>query len=719
MPGRLTGVVETVIFQSVDGAFCVFRLSTPDNGMVSVVMNTMAPLLGEVVELAGQWVEHAKFGRQFKAVSYSSKVASSRQGIERFLGSGAVKGVGQAMAARIVSHFGEDTLHVLAESPQRLVEISGIGNKKAAAIAASYAELAEMRELMLFLEGHGISANYAPKLQTAYGAAAIDRIKGNPYRLAYEVDGIGFRTADRIARSMGFEHAAAERLEAGVDFALMQIGQAGHVCVPQDVLEKETARLLEVDIEETAAVLKRMLEADMLRAEEYRGQCLIYPEYLYAAEVDVAERLLHLKERARKILAADTQAILARWEEHANIRLAKVQREAIDWVLAHGVLVVTGGPGTGKTTLIKGIISVLEAAGCRILLSAPTGRAARRLAESAGRPAMTVHKMLEYVPGQGMFSFGRNEDSPLDAEAVIVDEASMLDITLADHLLKAVPAGCRLVFVGDVDQLPAVGPGNVLQDIIRSEQLPVVRLNEIFRQARESSIVLNAHAINRGRFPVIDEGGEFDFNECADEQAIAERVVGLSEDMLSGRDWQRVQVLSPMHKNAAGVQNLNKLLQGRLNPPSEGKQELLSLHQILREGDKVMQVRNNYDKEVFNGDIGWVDSIEGRTLKAYFPDVNNGQLVKYEQGELDELQLAYAMSVHKAQGSEYPVVILALSRSHYMLLQRNLLYTAVTRAKERVVIVGQKAALQTAVLNDRTRRRYSLLAERLQEEILS
>ncbi len=380
---------------------------------------------------------------------------------------------------------------------------------------------------------------------------------------------------------------------------------------------------------------------------------------------------------------------------------------------------MTGGPGTGKTTIIRGVLSVLEAAGCRILLAAPTGRAARRLTESTGRPAQTVHKMLEYTPGMGMFSFGRDEDNPLDAEAVIVDEASMLDMTLAASLLKALPSGCRLIFVGDVDQLPAVGPGNVLQDIIRSRQLPVVRLNEIFRQAQESQIVLNAHAINRGRMPTIKEGGDFDFVDCVSDQEIAEKIVGICSDFQVYRGGQGVQVLSPMHKQASGVQNLNKLLQNQLNPPCDDKEEIPSVHQILREGDKIMQVRNNYEKEVFNGDIGWVKSIDGRVLQAYFPDVNDGQLVKYEQGELDELQLAYAMSVHKSQGSEYPLVVLALSRSHYMLLQRNLLYTAITRAKQKVVIVGQKAALSTAVLNDRTRRRYSLLAERLQEVILA
>ena len=718
MQEKLEGVVNSVVFQSEEGSFCVFRLTTT-SGTTVVVMNSMAPLLGEEVQLVGEWVTHVKFGKQFKATQYTSITENSSRGIERFLGSGAIKGVGKAMAARIVAHFGEDTLNVMSERPHLLAQVSGIGEKKAQIIYESYSELSEIRELMLFLEEHGVSANYAAKLQAVYGISAIDLIKNDPYRLAYEVDGIGFRIADRIAQAMGIAANDERRLKAGFEFALQQIAQSGHVCIPKEVLENHTAKLLEIDRLDVIEVLKKLLADNLLKTEEVSGQCLIYPEYLYQAEVSVAKRLLYLKDRARELSLINTDGIVEKWENTAGIKLAEVQRQAVDSVLQHGILVVTGGPGTGKTTLIKGIISVLEAAGCQILLAAPTGRAARRLAESAGRPALTVHRMLEYVPHEGRFAFGRDEDQPLEADTVIIDEASMLDITLTSALLKAIPTGCRLIFIGDIDQLPAVGPGSVLKDIMRSNTIPVVRLNEVFRQAAQSKIVLNAHAINRGLLPEIVTDSEFDFFECADETLVAKKIVDFCEDLLAEYSLHDLQILSPMHKMPCGVENLNKLLQERLNPPDTIKQEISTSRQVLREGDKVIQVRNNYDKEVFNGDIGWVSSVQGRTLTAYFPDINDGLAVKYEQGELDELQLAYAMSVHKAQGSEYPIVVLALSKGHYIFLQRNLLYTAITRAREKVVIVGQKASLQTAVLNDKTRRRYSLLAERLQEVELS
>jgi exodeoxyribonuclease V alpha subunit len=609
-------------------------------------------------------------------------------------------------------------MRVLSEEPARLTEVSGIGRKKAALIFSSYSELAEIRELMLFLEEHGISANYAPKLQSVYGAAAIDMVTDNPYRLSYDIEGIGFQIADRIARSLGIAPDDGRRLKAGIEYALQKVAQAGHVCVPREILEQETARLLSVPVSDAAGSLQELLTGDYLRTEYFAGQYLIYPEYLYAAEVEAARRLLRLKERARPLASLDPEEILEQWENRSGFKLAKVQREAIDETLTSGVLVMTGGPGTGKTTLVRGIISVLEAAGCRILLAAPTGRAARRLSESTGRPALTVHKLLEYVPHEGPFAFGRHEGQPLEADAVIVDEASMLDISLTACLLRAIPLGCRLLLVGDVDQLPAVGPGNVLKDIIRSQQISVVRLNEVFRQEAQSRIVLNAHRINRGLSPDFTAPAEFSLTECADEAAVADEIVSLYKTLWTAGGQQDVQVLSPMHKLACGVENLNRLLQEAVNPPDPAKEELASLNQILREGDRIMQIKNNYDKEVFNGDLGWVKTIESRSLTAWFPDVNEGKAVRYEQGELDELQLSYAMSVHKSQGSEYPVVILALSKAHYIFLQRNLLYTAVTRARRQVFIAGQKSALLTAVANDRTRRRYSLLAERLRETIL-
>ena len=715
---QLSGVVGAIVFQSADNGFCVFKINTASGESISVVMNSMAPLLGEEVELSGSWVEHARFGRQFKAVSYSSTTETSLRGIERFLASGMIKGVGYAMAGRIVAHFGMDTLKIIGSEPARLAEISGIGKKKAQAIYESYSELSEVRELMLFLEENGISANYAPKLQSVYGAASVELIKSNPYRLIYDIDGIGFRIADRIAAAMDFAGDDVRRIRAGIEFALQKISQSGHVCVPEEHLKIDAAKMMALDENLVQEVLTDLLDSGFLRVENYSGQCLVYPEYLYSAETNVARSLLHLKDRAREILYIDAEKIIRDWEVSSGIRLAEVQKEAIDSVLKHGVLVVTGGPGTGKTTLVKGIISVLEESGARIVLSAPTGRAARRLAESTGRSAFTVHKMLEYAPHEGPFAFGKNEDAPLEADAVIVDEASMLDITLTDFLLRAIPPGCRLILVGDIDQLPAVGPGCVLKDIIDSKRLPVVRLNEIFRQEAQSQIVINAHLINRGMLPLFDRPEEFMFLESDSDEIVADKIVKIYKQLWQKHNMQSIQVLSPMHKMACGVGNLNRMLQTELNPPAKEKQELVTSRQILREGDKIMQIRNNYDKEVFNGDIGFVESIYGRTLTAYFPDVNGGLSVKYEQSEIDELQLAYAMSVHKAQGSEYPFVILAFSKAHYIFLQRNLLYTAVTRAQSRVFIVGQQRAIRTAVENDRMRRRYSLLKERLQEIFL-
>ena len=718
MPKKLEGVVSSIIFQSSDNAFCVFKINTADGSNISAVMNGIAPLLGEELELEGEWVTHPRFGRQFKAHSYNSTTETSLKGIQRFLGSGAIRGLGHAMAARIVAHFGIDTLHVLSENPARLIEVSGIGQKKAHSIFQSYSELSEVRELMLFLEEHGISSNYAPRLQGVYGAAALELVSANPYRLIYDIDGIGFRIADRIATSLGFVNEDERRIKAGLEYALQTIAQAGHVCVPQETLRNETAKLLSLDPLTVEDVLSELLANDILLAENFGGQCLIYPEYLYKAETGVAQQLLHLKDRAREISYINTQKILEGWELSAGIKLATIQKEAIESVLKHGVLIVTGGPGTGKTTLIKGIISVLEKAGCNIKLAAPTGRAARRLAESAGRSAQTVHKLLEYAPHEGPFAFGRNEDAPLETDVLIIDEASMLDITLTNFLLKALSPGTRLILVGDINQLPAVGPGSVLKDIILSKQVPVVRLNEVFRQEAQSRIVLNAHAINRGLMPEFDCPEEFFFEDCEDDTKVAERIADIYMLLAQTYNPQEIQVLSPMHKLACGVENLNKLLQEMINPPAEEKNELTTTRQILREGDKIMQIRNNYDKEVFNGDLGVIQRISGRVLHAFFPDINDGIVVKYEQGELDELQLSYAISVHKAQGSEYPVVILALSKGHYIFLQRNLLYTAVTRAKSKVFIMGQEKSLHAAVSNDRTRRRYSLLKERLCEELL-
>ncbi|MPM04443.1 ATP-dependent RecD-like DNA helicase [bioreactor metagenome] len=714
---QLRAVVENITFQSGDGSFVVFRaVPVNERNALAVVGNVPAPLVGEELELAGDWVEHARFGRQFRVSSYKRIAPTSVKGIERFLASGAIKGIGPALAARLVKHFGIETLNVLEYKTHRLVEVEGIGSKKADVIRRSYSEHAELRELMLFLETNGVTGAYAAKIFAQYGSFSIDVLKENPYRLAEEVSGIGFRTADQIAMSLGVERNQADRLTAGIDFALFQTGMAGHCCVPEELLVQESAKLLLVDRLDIAIHLSSLLKQDKLCVEDFHGTTLIYPRYLYFAEKQVAERLLWLKDRAHSTPNDDYQDIVNKWEENSQINLADAQRQAMVSALAHGVLALTGGPGTGKTTVIKGILAVLEQQGFKILLGAPTGRAAKRLSEATGRETATIHRMLEATGGaEGAPQFVRDEDQPLDADVVIVDEVSMMDIVLMNYFLRAVPEGCRVVLVGDVDQLPAVGPGSVLKDILRSETVPVVRLTEVFRQAGESMIVLNAHRINRGLQPDIKTSLDFEFREIPDSDAVAGAIVKLCSHELTqdGFDiWRDVQVLSPMHRQVCGVENLNKLLQEALNPDVPGKASIIATNQILRKGDKVMQIRNNYSKGVFNGDIGFVTVIDEGIVTVRYPELD----VSYERKELDELHLAYAMSVHKSQGSEYPVVVMPLVPGHHIMLQRNLLYTAVTRAKERVVLLGTKAALNTALANDRTRRRYTLLAERLRGE---
>ncbi|WP_144351400.1 SF1B family DNA helicase RecD2 [Sporomusa termitida] len=714
---KLEGLVENITFQATDGSFTVFRLK-PDGeqGTVAVTGSFPAPLVGEQVALTGEWVEHSRYGRQFKAGHCRRVAPTSLQGIERFLASGAIKGIGRAMAARLVAHFGERTLEVIELYPHRLAEVEGIGDKKVEQIRKAYAEQAELKEVMLFLEMHGVTGAYGARIFACYGANSVAVLETDPYRLAEEVKGIGFRTADQIALAVGFDRDHPSRLAAGVQFALLQTGLAGHCCVPEAMLTEETARLLNIDKADIAVVVSEQIKLGKLYTEDFHGMTLVYPRYLYRAERAVAERLLRLQAEAKPIDGIDTDTLIDHWEAAGNMTLAAAQRQALAAALSHGVLVLTGGPGTGKTTTVRGILALLEQQGGKIILGAPTGRAAKRLSETTGREAMTIHRLLEAGGGAGEEPvFARDEHNPLDADVVIVDETSMMDMLLMSCFLQAVPDGCRVVLVGDVDQLPAVGPGSVLKDVIRSEAIPVVRLTEVFRQAGESMIVLNAHRINRGRPPECGSP-DFQFRELADSEGAAQAVVELCQTELAreGFDiWREVQVLSPMHRQPCGVENLNRLLQAALNP-AEGKEFIQGVNQVLREGDKVMQVRNNYSKKVFNGDIGYIVAIaDGKVLVRYPEDD-----VVYDKGEHDELTLAYAMSVHKSQGSEYPVVVMPLTPGHHIMLQRNLLYTAVTRAKERVILIGTRAALNTAVLSDRTRRRYSLLAERLRGESL-
>lgn len=710
---KTEGTVENIIFQSDDKRFCVFRMKCASDGMITAVYHGAAPFMGEMIRVTGEWISHPRFGRQFNITGYQSVMPDSAEGVERFLSSGAVRGVGKTMASRIVEFFGKDTLEILGKNPERLAEIPGIGAKKAEIIGKSYSEISDLREIMLFLEQNGVSGSYAAKLQIAYGDTAIDRMKINPYILITDIEGIGFKTADRIALSLGFDLASTERIRAGIIYVLNMAASGGHTCIPEEELLRYAERVLQADYMVVETVFRDMVEKDMLRTEDWGGQRFIYPEYLYRAETGVAHMLLALRDHPESLGKVDEEKIMEEWEAEAGIELAEAQKEAIRSSLKFGVFALTGGPGTGKTTIIKGILSVLKRAGCKVLLAAPTGRAARRLEAAAGEKAQTVHRMLEYnVSG----TFGKNAEDLLEAQAVIVDEASMLDIALFYHLLEALPLGCRLVLAGDVDQLPSVGPGSVLKDIIQSGKMPVVRLREIFRQAEISPIVRNAHRINRGMMPECVSDSDFSMMEFEEEEKAAAYITNFYADKTRDGRWQALQVLSPMHKGACGVRNLNSLLQMRVNPPSPEKSEILRPDgTVLRLGDKVMQIRNNYEKDVYNGDIGQIVNIKEKEVTVWYPDRQEDEYVCYSESEYDELQLAYALSVHKSQGSEYSQIVLALMPGHYIMLQRNLLYTAVTRAREKVVLVGTKAALYTAVSNDRTKRRYSLLKERLQE----
>ena len=714
---EIEGLVDSIIFASEDGKFAVFRLQpSGQNSRVTVTVSCEPPLVGQQVHLTGTWVTHPRFGQQFKAASLRLEAPTSVEGIERFLASGVIDGVGPAMAKRLVAKFGADTLDVIEQKPKLLETVEGIGKKTAAKIVASYTSQSELREIMLWLESHNVSGALAARIYKKYSSFALDVLENHPYKLAQEVEGIGFATADAIAASLGMAGDDESRVAAGIDYALQQISTGGHCCIPEEPLIERTAKLLRVDPLRVGEVLKKQLKLQRLAVESVGGTTLIYSPYLYRAEKKVARKLLYLQRYADVLDVENPEGMVAHWEELTGLDLAKAQKEAMVAALTHGILVLTGGPGTGKTTVVRGMIDVLEMAGLEILLGAPTGRAAKRLAEATGRKTMTVHRMLEAQGGRqddGASMFAKDADEQLEADAIILDEVSMMDIVLMQHFLDAVPDGCHVILVGDVDQLPAVGPGAVLKDILRSEVIPAVRLTEVYRQNEESTIVLNAHAINAGRLPLCKPAGDFQFWEIANPEEVARSIVKLCVEILPKQGWNPltdVQVLSPMHRQECGVENLNKLLQAALNPPAEYKAEYKNSVRTFRLNDKVMQTKNNYSKMVFNGDIGFITAVEADHITVQFSE---DLQVDYEKNELVELQLAYAMSVHKSQGSEYPVIILPLTSGHYIMLQRNLLYTAVTRASKQVILLGTKAALNTAVTNDRTRKRYTLLAERL------
>lgn len=719
---KICGTVDTIIFASQDNRFTVLKLSPEKlSTQITVTLNGIAPLIGQLLEIEGEWVKHPKFGQQFKATTYKTVAPTEISGIEKFLASGAINGIGPAMAKKIVAEFGEKTLEIIAKSPNELLKVPGIGKKTAEKISTSYLEQSELTEIMVWLENHGISNTYAGKIFAKYGSFAIDIMEKDIYRLFQDIEGIGFLTADKLAFNLGIQRDDKRRIISGIDYALMQLCNNGHCCIPEMALVDKTAKILQVNNQIIFTILKERIDNGSLNTEVVGGETLIYPPYLYYAEKKVATRLLQLQQATEPLSEDNLSLFIKVWEKDNQIQLAQKQKEAIKACLHHGVLVLTGGPGTGKTTVIKGILSILKAQGLKIRLAAPTGRAAKRLSETTGQKALTIHRLLEAnnlaQDDNLQLGFSKDIDDQLDADVIILDEVSMVDIVLMHHFLNAVPDGCRIILVGDTDQLPAVGPGSVLKDIIRSQKIPAIRLDEIFRQAQTSMIIQNAHIINAGRLPDLrKQYSDFVFYELNDDTSITQKILDLCTKDLPHEGFdvlKDVQILSPMHRFLCGVENLNLMLQEQLNP-KKNQDELKYSSQTFRVGDKVMHIRNNYQKNVFNGDIGFIQDINNEKLTVDYFD----HIVTYEKNELNELTLAYASSVHKSQGSEYKVVIIPLSTSHYIMLQRNLLYTAITRAKQKVIIIGSKKALMTAVQSNRTQKRYTLLAERLAHKLI-
>lgn len=719
---KICGTVDTIIFASQDNRFAVLKLSPEKlSTQITVTLNGIAPLIGQLLEIEGEWVKHPKFGQQFKATTYKTVAPTEISGIEKFLASGAINGIGPAMAKKIVAEFGEKTLEIIAKSPNELLKVPGIGKKTAEKISTSYLEQSELTEIMVWLENHGISNTYAGKIFAKYGSFAIDIMEKDIYRLFQDIEGIGFLTADKLAFNLGIQREDKRRIISGIDYALMQLCNNGHCCIPEMALVDKTAKILQVNNQIIFTILKERIDNGSLNTEVVGGETLIYPPYLYYAEKKVAMRLLQLQQATEPLSEDNLSLFIKVWEKDNQIQLAQKQKEAIKACLHHGVLVLTGGPGTGKTTVIKGILSILKAQGLKIRLAAPTGRAAKRLSETTGQKALTIHRLLEAnnlaQDDNLQLGFSKDIDDQLDADVIILDEVSMVDIVLMHHFLNAVPDGCRIILVGDTDQLPAVGPGSVLKDIIRSQKIPAIRLDEIFRQAQTSMIIQNAHIINAGRLPDLrKQYSDFVFYELNDDTSITQKILDLCTKDLPHEGFdvlKDVQVLSPMHRFLCGVENLNLMFQERLNP-KKNQDELKYSSQTFRVGDKVMHIRNNYQKNVFNGDIGFIQDINNEKLTVDYFD----HIVTYEKNELNELTLAYASSVHKSQGSEYKVVIIPLSTSHYIMLQRNLLYTAITRAKQKVIIIGSKKALMTAIQSNRTQKRYTLLAERLAHKLI-
>jgi len=727
MNSEIKGQIERITYYNEENSYTIAKLKIGGrHDLVTVVGNLLSVSAGEVLKLKGEWQNHPKFGEQFKITSYESVVPATVKGIEKYLGSGLIKGIGPVMARRLVAKFGLETLDIIETEIKRLHEVEGIGDKRIGMIRKAWDDQKEIRNVMLFLQGHGVSPAYAAKIYKQYGQESIKTVRDNPYRLAADIFGIGFITADKIAEKLGIPKESGIRAEAGILYVLHQLADEGHVYYPYEPLIDECRKILAVEKDTivnafgTIALEKKIIIEDLTKADFKENNKAVYLAKFHVSEVGTAKRLKSLLQFPKKLRSFDRDKAIEWVQGELKIQLAENQKQALKEAIDKKVMVITGGPGTGKTTLINSIIRIYNKLGQRVLLAAPTGRAAKRMSEATGHEAKTIHRLLEFSPKEG--GFKRDDGNPLNADLIVIDETSMVDTILMYHFLKAVPEEATLILVGDIDQLPSVGAGNVLRDIIDSECIMTVRLTDIFRQAKESLIIVNAHRVNSGEMPIFshhgDQSQDFYFFQIEEPEKALEKILELCREKIPQKFGYKavddIQVLTPMHRGVVGAANLNTELQKCLNPSTD---ELVRSGKVLKVGDKVMQIRNNYDKEVFNGDIGRIirfDKEEQEVIVDF-----DGKAVPYDYPELDELVLAYAVSVHKSQGSEYPVVVMPILTQHYMLLQRNLIYTGITRGRKLVVIVGTRKAIAIAIKNNKPQKRYTLLKDRLMSAITS
>ncbi|MCL4267384.1 MAG: ATP-dependent RecD-like DNA helicase [Anaerolineae bacterium] len=753
---QISGSVERVTYYNAENGYSVIRLKPDNRGMlpfkyasgrdelITVVGNLPEVQPGEWLKLTGQWGNHAKHGRQFQAEQCEQSLPATTEGIKRYLGSGMIRGIGRVMAERIVNRFGAETLDVIDHEPERLLTVLGIGQKRVGQIAKAWDEQRAIKDVMIFLQSHGVSTTLATKIYKKYGDTSLAVVQNTPYQMVRDIHGIGFKTADKIAQALGLAADDPARIEAGIAYTLNRMAEEGHVYMPQEELEPEAAEILGVEAGKITAVIDALETSDFIKREtisyvvnrekttdygsrntahEIKEERAVYLTPFYYSEIGVTQRVKRMIEhptsrlaeiRSRKSEVASPKSDFGLRASDFGVQLSPQQMEAVQTAVSHKVTILTGGPGTGKTTTLRALLDLLDGHKLSYVLASPTGRAAKRLAEATGREAKTIHRLLEFKPGEG---YGRSEENPINADMIVIDEASMLDLVLANNLLKAIAPDSHLLLVGDIDQLPSVGAGDVLADLIESGVTAVVRLQTIFRQAANSLIIRNAHHINQGQMPETPKEAQDFFLfvvEEADKAAeMLVEVVQKRTPLKFGFDpLDDIQVLAPMYNGAVGVHNLNLLLQAALNPPSGHKPERKLGGRLFRVGDKVMQTVNNYDKSIYNGDIGRITAMDiiNQTLTVSI----DGAPVVYDFLEADELVHAYAISVHKSQGAEYPCVVMPMHTQHYLMLQRNLLYTAVTRAKKVVILVGTRKAIHIAVQNNKVTQRHTALDWRLQ-----